>query len=241
MPAERYFFEQAFSLDSVIALEGQEFHHLTHVMRNREGDVVELVNGQGLLAKATIDRIEKKKSFLKVIEIVRADKDSFSLILAQGIPRSNRLDFILEKGTELGMSELWLFSASHSEKKEFSEHQLERMKGVLIAAMKQCGRLFLPTIKMVSPLDKWEKPSHVCFFGDTTPNAPCFAEAWKKQSPKNGVIVVIGPESGFNTREVERLKQLEAVGVSLHKNILRTDTAALVALTLADSYKTAPL
>lgn len=238
MPAERYYSEPLSSKDSEIALEGQELHHLLHVMRNQVGDHVEIINGKGILAKAVVDKIDKRRALLKIIELHVSQPDPFSLILAQGIPRANRLDFILEKGTELGMNELWLFPGTHSEKKTLSE---QRLKALLIAAMKQCGRVFIPTLKIMPPLNKWEKPKFPCFFGDTNPSAKSFEAAWKAHQPKNGAVVCIGPESGFNEEEVKKLESLEAIGVTLHENILRTDTAALAALTMAWHYKTAPL
>lgn len=70
------------------------------------------------------------------------------------------------------------------------------------------------------------------FFGDTQPDALPFISAWKKIEPKNEAIFFIGPESGFTKEEVSLLKTFKAQGVKLHPNILRTDTAAIAALTL---------
>jgi 16S rRNA (uracil1498-N3)-methyltransferase len=203
-------------------------------MRAQVGERVELINGRGYLATALIEQLDKKQALLLIEEITSAPPPSFEIILAQAIPRSPRLDFILEKGTELGMTQLWLFPGQHSEKKELSEHQIERAHAVILAAAKQSGRLYLPTLMLKPPLRQWQRPPFPAFFGDVNPAAPPFAQEWLKNPPKEGVIIVIGPEAGFLSEEVEQLKQLSAHPVKLHQNILRTDTAALAALSLIE-------
>jgi 16S rRNA (uracil1498-N3)-methyltransferase len=155
------------------------------------------------------------------------------LILCQGIPRFNRLETILEKGTELGVTEFWLFSGVLSEKEEFSPNQHKRMEQILISAIKQCGRLDLPSIVLKPPLLDWPPLSGTLFFGDTAPDAPWI---WKLPPPlagKDPVYLFIGPESGFHPRESAHLQEkLGATGVKLHDNILRTETASLTGLSL---------
>lgn len=236
MPSERYFLENLPEPENQAFLEGQEFQHFLHVMRNTEGNEIELINGKGSLAKARVETIEKKRSILKILEIFRSPPPTFSIVLAQAIPRFNRLEFILEKGTELGMTEIWLFSSSHSEKKAFSENQLERMQTITIAAMKQCGRLHIPKIVIKPSLKQWAKPEFTSFFGDVSHNAPIFSSVWLDKNPTNGALFFIGPESGFTNEETQLLQDLNATGVKLQPHILRTDTAAISALSLISHF-----
>lgn len=229
MPSERFYLPLDFSLGSQCTLDGIEFHHLVHVMRAKSGDTVELVNGAGCLALAKIDSIDKKKASLSVIDVFYNKKQAFDIILAQAIPRINRLDFILEKGTELGMTKLWLFPGALSERKDVTEHQLDRMQGVAISAMKQCGRLWLPKIEVKPKLTAWNSLPCKAYYGDVTPEAPLFSQELKGLSD---LIFFVGPESGFSPSEETILKKLGAKGVKLHANILRTDTASLAALTI---------
>lgn len=233
MPAERYFSNAQFSENQNIFLTDQEFHHLVHVMRSKENDEIELVNGQGQLAKAHLSSIEKKRAIATIDKVETAPQQSKHIILAQAIPRINRLEFILEKGTELGMTDVWLFASEKSERKQFTEHQVERLQAITIAAMKQCGRLFLPKITLVPSIEKWDKkdiPSQA-FFGDLNPIAPKLGNVLQTGKTQE-LLFCIGPESGFTEKEVEILIHKGLKGVNLHSNILRTDTAALVALTL---------
>jgi len=232
MPAERYYFPHVFQHGTYLSIKDQEFHHLVNVMRSRQGDSIELVNGKGQLATGIIDIIEKKSAVIKIEEIYVESPSPKKLILAQGIPRLNRLEFILEKGTELGMSEIWLFPAIHSEKKIFSENQLERLQSIIIAAMKQSGRLFLPDLKILPQLKQWPMLPKASFFGDLRSEAPILANVWPSYANCDETLFVIGPESGFDEREILQLEKLGALGVKLHPNILRTDTAAITALSL---------
>lgn len=234
MPAERYYYPALFESGQPVFLTDQEYHHLVHVMRSRKGDQVEVVNGLGQLAQATINDIEKKKAILSLSSVYTQPPSSMKMILAQGIPRQNRLDFIVEKCTELGMTDMWLFPAAKSEKKELTDNQLERLKALMISAMKQCGRLFLPNILLMPPLKRWNhQEGSAMFFGDTGPNTPHFLSVCRPT--KQEAIFFIGPESGFTEEEVVILKGFNAQGVSLHPNILRTDTAAIAAMTLLSS------
>jgi len=177
---------------------------------------------------------------LHIFDLKEVLEETPKIILAQAIPRLNRLDFILEKGTELGMSEIWLYASEYGERKEFTEHQLERMRGVTIAAMKQCGRLHLPKIVMMPLLSKWAAPrtDYALFFGDVSSTAKYFMPSDLPNKSTTGLVFFIGPESGFSEKETILLKEFGSKGVKLHPNILRTDTAALTALSVLHLYAT---
>ncbi len=232
MPAERYFYNQHIDTGAILSLTDQEYHHLVHVMRSQPNDEIELVNGQGLLAKARVQTIAKKNVLLQVESTQLATPPATQLILAQAIPRMNRLEFILEKSTELGVTEIWLFPGTHSERKHFNAQQMERLQAITIAAMKQCGRLFLPKLIMTPKLSAWQEIPIPAFFGDISPAAPPLASVWQPHPTNPSACICIGPESGFTAEETARLLQLGMKGVKLHPNILRTDTAAIAALSL---------
>lgn len=237
MPAERYYHSELLEANQKIQIKDQEHHHLVNVMRARIGDEIEIINGKGQLAKAIVESLEKKSTTLFLKAVVTESPGSQRLILAQGMPRQNRLEFIIEKGTELGMTEIWLFPAAHSEKKELSTNQLERLQALTIAAIKQCGRLFLPKIVVMPPLKQWKNIGiDSLFFGDTHPEALPFLSVWQEQPEKNTAVFFIGPESGFSDNEIEILRHHHAKGVKLHPHILRTETAAITALSLLSHY-----
>jgi 16S rRNA (uracil1498-N3)-methyltransferase len=234
MPAERYFLDHDLQLNGYQELKGSEFHHLAHVMRTQKGESIELVNGKGILAQATVQNISKDKALLKIEQVHQASTSPCRLILAQAYSKSHRMDFILEKGTELGVDSFWLFPGLHSAKKECYPSQLERAQAVTIAAMKQCGRLYLPEIILQPSIDQWKNFDNMtAFFGNLEPEAPLFEKAWRSlHSPAFPLVFVTGPEGGFSQQEIIGLKEKGALGVKLHENILRTETASLMALSL---------
>ena len=224
MPSNRFYIDADLKAET-LSLDGEEFHHLVRVMRMQENDTVEVVNGRGMLATATIQNIGKAEATLRVSSLHTAKK-SREIILAQAIPRMNHLEWIIEKGTELGATAFWLFPGELSEKNTLSPNQEERLKALSIAAMKQCGSLFLPAIIVKPSLSQWTPIPGSLIYGDTRENAPKIPHALK-----DPVVIFIGPEKGFAQKEIEILEhRLKALGVKLHDNILRTETAAITAL-----------
>lgn len=227
MPHARYYTPHPLRHGDFVTLTPEEEKHLLKVMRTQIGDLVELVDGKGSLAKAVLISSHK----LKIEEIYFEKPLETQLIVAQALPKASRLDFIVEKGTELGMSELWLFPGERSEKKEVSETLLHRLESIVISSLKQCGRLYLPKILIKPSLKLWKAPlQYPSFFGDVDPTAPPLLKAWDKDS----LIFFIGPESGFSHNEDKLLKEFHSKGVKLHNQILRTDTASLCFLSIAN-------
>lgn len=232
MPAERYFIDEEISINNKKLLKGTEFHHLIHVMRTRQGEQIELVNGRGTLAQATLLDTHKEYATLSIDTVMVEPLHPSKLILAQALPKPDRLAFILEKGTELGVDEFWLFPGHQSAKKEIFSSQQERAKALTVAAMKQCGRLTLPTISFKPALEKWPSIEGKGFFGDLAPEAPLLVNALSSTASSYPIIFFTGPESGWSTKETALLKEKGVQGVKLHDHILRTDTASITALAL---------
>lgn len=235
MPAERFFFDDSLDQPEII-LEGEELRHLK-VMRLQEGEDLEIINGRGQLAMGKVSNLEKRHATIHIINKKDFPKASFELIVAQAIPRASRLDLIVEKGTELGMTQLWLFPGDRSERPTLSPTQQKRVRHLSIAAIKQCGRLHLPELHLLPPLKRWDPLKLPSFFGDLDPDAPPFEKLWKENPPQKGFSFIIGPESGLSKKEEALCRELGAKGVKLHSNILRTDTAPLVVLSLASHWR----
>lgn len=222
MPAERFYVDA--DLNGIVTLEGPEQHHLAHVMRIHIGEEVELVNGRGALAKAKLIALSKRDATLEVLSATQTPLPPPLLTLAIPLLRPAKLEFIIEKCTELGAHAFWLYPAQHSDKDELSAHQQERLKTIAISAMKQCGRLDLPEIQILSSFAEIFKGPGTYLFGDTRPGG-------KLERPEGKIVFITGPEKGFSEKEVKLLDQ-KAKGVRLHENILRAETAPMVAAVL---------
>lgn len=221
MPHERYFIDHQTDY-----LEGKEHHHLKNVMRTKIGQMIELVDGKGTLSQAKVEKIGKSRTELTLLHSEKRPPPPFELTLAQAIPRIGRLDTIIEKGTELGATTFWLFAGEESERKELTESSLKRLTQVSIAALKQCGRLWLPKLIIKPSIKKWPPPSSPLFFGDLRQTRAAKIPKLEK------AILVIGPEKGLTENEIAHLEEIGGEGILLHQNTLRTDTAAIAAMAL---------
>ncbi len=230
MPHNRYYLDATFDQNTTLSLSGDEWHHL-RVLRSRQGEIVELINGRGQLAEAQIVALKKNDAELSICRITQEKTPPPPLILAQAIPRMSHLEWIIEKGTELNATAFWLFPGMLSEKDTLSDSQQARLKGLCISAVKQCGRLDMPEIIAKPPLAKWSPLEGTLLFGDTAEDAPYL---WNTPLPKPHIapiVIFIGPEKGLDPRERSfLLDTLKAKSVRLHRNILRAETAPLAAL-----------
>lgn len=226
MPAHRFYIDA--DLNGTLSLQGAELHHLAHVMRVEVGEEVELVNGRGAIAIAEVESISKQAAILKVISANKTPMPSSQFILAVPFMRPQKLELIIEKCTELGASAFWLYPALHSDKDDLSPHQLERLQHIAISAMKQCGRLDLPQMKVLAHFEELFECDLPVFFGDTRKKAATLIK-------QENFVFISGPEKGFSEKEVKILEQ-KATPISLHKNTLRAETAPIAALLLLSNF-----
>src|SRR5258708_13297326 len=96
--------------------------------------------------------LDKKQASLRIDSVLQDKESVKQIILAQGLPRMNHLEWIVEKGTELGVSAFWLFPGLLSEKVALSDNQHTRLQHLILAATNQCGRLTLPELVLNPPL-----------------------------------------------------------------------------------------
>lgn len=236
MPHNRYYIDAPLLQKESVTLSGDEWHHLARVTRSRKGDRVELVNGKGQLAEATVQDLRKNDAELLIESIVNKPPPP-ALILAQAIPRMNHLEWIIEKGTELNVTAFWLFPGNLSEKDTLSPNQLARLKHLSISAMKQCGRLDLPEIVLMPPLSQWKPVPGTALFGDISKDAPYLWDLPVSKPLPSPILLLIGPEKGFDSKEISFMEMnLNAKGTRFHSNVLRAETAPLAGLALIQSY-----
>lgn len=234
MTVERFFIEDDLKEGLLVTLTGEELHHLAHVIRMQVKEQLELVNGKGVLALGYIEKLDKKGAMIRIQKISTKTHPKSSITLALALPRFNRLEYIIEKTSELGVDHFIFFSAQGSEKKELSSNQWQRLHHLSIAALKQCGRLFLPSFSFYPNLESLlPEEDRQVFFGDTSPQAPLLTSIELKSS-----LFFIGPEKGFSKQEILFLKEKQkAKGISLSRNTLRVDTAAIALVTLASYFR----
>lgn len=235
MPHYRFFVDMPLQERQVLIIGGNEYHHMIHVMRLKQGEELEIVNGCGYLATAILTDIGKEEADCLVKDLVYMEKPPRPFIIAQALLKPTSLDWVIEKNTELGASALWLFPAFHSEKTQVSKNQLERLQKQTLSALKQCGRLYLPEIHLFPSLaEVLSQEGLELFYGDLSPASIPFQKMVRNEHKTT--LFAIGPEQGFHKEEVSLLESHGAKGISLHQNILRAETASIVASALLSSF-----
>jgi 16S rRNA (uracil1498-N3)-methyltransferase len=164
--------------------------------------------------------------------VVTVDEPSLTITLAQGIARNDRMDLILQKSVELGVSRiqpLWMQRSQARVRGERLEKRLKHWRGVIISACEQCGRSTLP--ELCTPEDY---PAWINKQGDASIRLMLQPES--KQTlhdlspPECDIIILVGPEGGLNPEEQRLASLARFAGIRLGQRILRTETAALSAL-----------
>lgn len=221
MPHNRFYTPHSLATER-LSLEGPEYHHMVHVMRLCPGETIELINGRGELAQATIFSLHKKEAQLHILKYQKHSPSPSQISLGIPLLRPSKLEWIIEKGTELGVDSFLFYPADLGEKQTLSPKHLERLRLLTIAAIKQSGRLFLPHLEILS-LSTLLTRSPSLYYGD--PNGSPL------QSPTFPLLFITGPESGFSEAESLQLQQT-AQGVRLSPFTLRTETAPLAAASI---------
>lgn len=223
------FFHNDIIRDKVV-LEPEESRHLTKVLRKSPGDQVFVTNGRGSLFTCQISKTDPKKTELTVISETKDPSDQFHIHLAIAPTKNaDRMEWMLEKITEIGFHEVTLLKTSNSERNFLKPDRLEKK---VIAACKQSLKTYFPTINPTVTFDDFiHNPSFQDFhrfiaYVDENNQQHLFDIAEKEKS----YLILIGPEGDFSPEEIQKAFQAGFKACSLGKSRLRTETAGLVAV-----------
>lgn len=213
-----------------VRVEGARLHYVARVLRVKAGDALEVFDGRGASFDARVLELSDTHATL-TLGAARSTPAPRAVTLIQGLPKADKLELVLQKGTELGAAAFIAAAAERSvaklEGKE--EKKRERWQRIVEEAARQCGRAEVPTVRLASSLGdavKLVAPATVLVLDEEEHALPLSAAV-----PENGAVaLVIGPEGGLARGEVDALKALGAVPVTLGPLILRTETAGLAAL-----------
>lgn len=233
MQRHRFFAPPARLFDSRIVLDAEESHHLARVLRLLPGATVFAFDGNGAEYECEIARVSKEATELNVLARLSNEVESpLSLTLAQALVKGDKFDWIVQKATELGVTRIMPLVTEHSEfrKAEGRELRLLRWRRIALEATKQCGRRKLIELGEVQNFQQ---------FCETEPNGLrlIFSERGGKglaeMARLNSVTLAIGPEGGWSEGEIKLSETHAFVPVHLGSRILRTETAAVAAVSLA--------
>jgi 16S rRNA (uracil1498-N3)-methyltransferase len=233
MSGPRIYSAAALSSGLRTELDDQAFAHLIRVLRMNDGDPVRLFNGDGHEYAGQLCDVQKKSASVLVGDILRSEADTpLKLQLGQVVSKGDRMDFTIQKATELGISDitpLWSERCEVRLKGERLDKKMEHWQKVAISACEQSGRNRIPTIHQPQYFADWAKNNNADVRLLLHPHRQ---KPLRDYPQPASVALLVGPEGGFSEQEVEMAMSSGFAGLTLGPRILRTETAALAALSV---------
>ncbi|MBM4278214.1 MAG: 16S rRNA (uracil(1498)-N(3))-methyltransferase [Deltaproteobacteria bacterium] len=224
--------------EDLLTIKGNEARHIRRVLRLRAGDEVIVFNGSGNEYKGRIFKEEPTSVVIKVGDPFSSKEESpVEITLAQSLLKGEKMDYLIQKATELGVREIIPFFSSRSvplldRSKKLERHR--RLERIAIEASKQCGRGFISKIERLCDYSEmlslasreslrlilWEK------------EGSRLKEVLRESKDKKRIFFIVGPEGGMSQEEVEESKGMGFVPVYMGERILRAETASLCLLSI---------
>ena len=230
MEIRRFFVDKKDIVDGKITLTGDEFYHMTKVLRYKVGFKAVILANDGIERHSVVEEIGKDSAILAVENEVVADRKNATITLYAGLLKNNKLDFVVQKGVDLGVDNIVPFISQNSAETKFNS---ERANKIALESAKQCGSVYLSKIGDLVDYDK-VIDDFKCYdkviFAYENEKTNRIVDAVK--GAKN-LAIVVGPEGGFTHEETERAIENGATVVTLGRRILRAETASIVSATLA--------
>jgi 16S rRNA (uracil1498-N3)-methyltransferase len=234
----RFFAPKENVRDNIIIIDGQEAKHILNVMRLSENDKVVVFDGTG---KEYTGFIKETKPKSLIVEIVSVKTPKYGklpeITLAQALPKKGKMDYIVEKATELGASSVIPILSERTVVKideENNSKKTERWKKIVHEAAKQCGRTDVPEVSDIKKFyDVIEKISDfdLALMGCLSNDTINLKEAISNFS-SGKIIIFIGPEGDFTPEEIKIAKDANCKTVTFGNRVLKSDTAGLYALSV---------
>jgi len=231
-----------------VVLEDEQFKHAIKAMRKREGDAIHFTDGEGVIYEGVIQEIERRTATVHILHRLEAVPSEYQVTVCVSLTKNiKRIEWALEKITEMGISRITPLICHRSERTTFNR---DRLTKILISAMKQSQQSFLPVLddpKTFKDLiaifnDKHNDLSKVNYPIDKSNNSDNAIHKYiahksdasislkDNYARRSDVVILIGPEGDFTAEELDLAGKANFTPLSLGHNRLRTETAAVVAV-----------
>jgi len=216
-------------------VEGSRFHYLARVLRLGAGDPLRVFDGEGREFPARVERLDEASA---VLELGPAEQSPppRALWLVQGLPKADKFEWVVQKGTELGATDFLPAALERCVVKLDEDRggkKVQRWQSIAEEAARQCGRSDVPRVhgpaRLPAALSSLPVDCALLVL-DEQARAPSLSEAIRALQPGQPVALLVGPEGGLARAEVEAAVARGGVAVTVGRRVLRTETAALVAL-----------
>ena len=231
----RIYLDKKLNLGLDLILEKEDTHYLNNVMRLREGDNVFLFNSKDGEFKGEIVSFDKKKIKVRLNSKIENTNKPGKISLIFSLIKSSKLDYLIQKCTEIGVKS---FVPVISQKSVAKNLNIKRTEKIIKESCEQSNQLILPVIHEVEKLEKKIKSfdkNSIIFFADIN-SSNNKIETVHKNNKNHEFYLLVGPEGDFSLKERDLLNSMSnCIPISLGQNILRSETAAVVGLTLLNS------
>ncbi|MGN1394073.1 MAG: 16S rRNA (uracil(1498)-N(3))-methyltransferase [Succinivibrionaceae bacterium] len=234
MRTVRIYDNQSIKINTPIELGENGFGHVYRVLRMTEGDEISIFNGNGFEYQAIITECSKKKVVVTPTKEInkRPIESPLNIHLGQVISRGEKMDFTVQKAVELGVSEITPLISTRCGvrlKEERLDKKQDTLQKIVISACEQCGRVIVPKVNHITDINDFlaTKTNDL----KLTLNPYCSKKIAELSNVKN-IRLLVGPEGGFTDDEINLATTCGYNNISLGPRILRTETAALVAISI---------
>jgi len=229
----RFYIEADLAVDMHAELTETVFHHWVKVLRAQVGEKATLFNGQGGEYEVTLVEVAKKSASVAVDSFNPDDRTpGFSTLLGQVMSKGDRMDYAIQKATELGVSKIQLLTSERCEmrlKYDRDQKKIDHWQGIAIAACEQCGMNKVPEVLAPVSLQDWlnsELPATKLVLAPNKDQIDVLAAA----TPN--IALLIGPEGGLSEAEIQLSNNAGFINWCIGNRVLRTETAPIVALSI---------
>lgn len=245
MTSNRFFIRQLELNSSCVYIEGDEHHHLSIVARVKPYEKVWLFDSQGNSCLARVEEIEKEKTKLLILKKGEKEEARIKITLAQALIKAKKMEFLIQKSTELGITSFIPVITSRTMVKieEKVEKKLERWQRIACEAVKQSKGLWIPSILPPLSLERVIEEIKVEKRLLLHENRGKYLRdillqpiKSRREALPHSVLILIGPEGGWTKEEVEYILSNSFEEVSLGRSILRSETAALCSIALISHF-----
>jgi 16S rRNA (uracil1498-N3)-methyltransferase len=231
MRLSRFFIDTPLSL-GLHSFPEASAHYISRVLRLGTGVAVQLFDGSGAEYRGTLAEVGKKQVTVMLTEqLAGLAESTLRIHLGQGLSRGERMDWAIQKATELGVAEITPIVSERCEvrlKDERADKRLAHWRQIAISACEQCGRSVLPIINPPAQLQDWLKVE-----ASLKLVLHPVADSLVTHEPPVSLAFLIGPEGGLNDNEVDSAREAGFKAARLGPRVLRTETAPVVALSVA--------
>ncbi|EPF87750.1 ribosomal RNA small subunit methyltransferase E [Acinetobacter gyllenbergii] len=229
----RFYIETELNTGNTIELTESVFHHWVRVLRAKEQEQAIFFNGKGGEYVVTLTEINKKNAFVSVDQFDPTDRTApFSVVLGQVMSKGDRMDYAIQKATELGVTSIQLLTSERCEmrlKYDRDQKKIDHWQSVAIAACEQCGMNRVPQVLAPIALADWLSSELPASRFVLAPNKDQ-TNVLLNSSPD--LALLIGPEGGLSEAEIHLANQHQFKNWCIGDRVLRTETAPIVALSI---------